>query len=522
MDTLFPDLHRLFLRQPRRTLLILGGFGVIGILATASGSSAAGMALLFGALLVFLALTRPQLIIGALALYVPLEPFVLKYISDDFYVYARYGSEALIYLLLAAALVYRLRTKTNPSLGPTGFWLIAFIAWAGISALANHVPSLTALLGLRQMLRFPLLGLAAVNLPIKKAFVKKLLWALFILLALESFVGLSQSIIGSSADAFLIPSETRLYGSLLLTPGTDQYWESGQRITATLGRYDQLGMFLSFFLLIGLGVLYELRNRIMKRRLLIVLLLGLAALLLTYSRAAWFGFAIGAFLIAVPLKRNRVILLATLIIVGVLVLYPFITSLSVNTLIDQPNTSLLNRFYEAFSYERWRSEYYGLGRVYFIVTTFTTVVPASPIFGFGPGQYGGGAVAALGNHTVYEQLGIPFGIYGTTGQIDNNWLSLLGETGIVGISLFLLIFLSLARFAYRSYREEKDRLLGGAALGFLGALLAASFQAGLGTHFEVRTLGIYLWLIPALLFVATREETKKAPGGALSDFEIRN
>jgi O-antigen ligase len=162
--------------------------------------------------------------------------------------------------------------------------------------------------------------------------------------------------------------------------------------------------------------------------------------------------------------------------------------------------------YEAFSYERWRSEYYGLGRVYFVATTFTTVFPASPVFGFGPGQYGGGAVAALGNHSVYEQLGIPYGIYGTSGQIDNNWLSLLGETGAIGLILYLFMIVGVARFSYRVFRRSSDRFLGGVGLGFLGALLAVCFQAGLGTQLEVRTLGVYLWLIPALLYVATKPE----------------
>ncbi len=37
-------------------------------------------------------------------------------------------------------------------------------------------------------------------------------------------------------------------------------------------------------------------------------------------------------------------------------------------------------------------------------------MPASPIFGHGPGTYGGGAAAVLGNSKVYDELGLPFGV----------------------------------------------------------------------------------------------------------------
>jgi O-antigen ligase len=148
-------------------------------------------------------------------------------------------------------------------------------------------------------------------------------------------------------------------------------------------------------------------------------------------------------LIALLIKRDRRIFIGTILIVLTAVLYPFFTSITVNNLMDRPDTPIITRLYEAFSYERWRSEYYGLGRTYFIVKTATTVFPAAPVFGFGPGQYGGGAAASLGNYTVYDQLGLPFGIYGTTGQIDNNWLSLLGETGAVGVILYILTLGSL-------------------------------------------------------------------------------
>ncbi|MFH0852800.1 MAG: O-antigen ligase family protein [bacterium] len=484
------------------------GIGALGFVASLISSPALGITITLAAIAVWLAIIKPELLVALLALYIPFEPFVLKYIPDDIYIYMRYASELMIYILLGAALLSRLRNQTKLTWGPAGIWLPLFVASLVMSAVLNSVEITTATLGIRQIIRFMLLYLAVINLPIKKDFAKILVWLLIGMAVFQSLIGLSQAVIGSPADSLLIPSEERSFGSVLLTPGTDQFWTGGQRVTATMGRYDQLGTFLSFILLIVVGLLYEHPRFKTKRYLLAGLMVGLGALVLTYSRASWFGFLLGLIAITVFLKRDRKVIGIGLLIVVALAIYPMVTSLVVDDLIDQPDMPIVSRLYEAFSYERWRSEYYGLGRMYFIVETVTKVWPASPIYGFGPGQYGGGATAALGNTAVYDQLGIPFGIFGYTGQIDNNWLSLLGETGLVGVSLFGLILLNLMCYAWKIFKNNQDRMVAGVALGLIGAIVSVIFEAGLGTHFEVRTLGVYLWLLPALLFIMAKPEGK--------------
>ena len=141
-----------------------------------------------------------------------------------------------------------------------------------------------------------------------------------------------------------------------------------------------------------------------------------------------------------------------------------------------------------------------------MIQTPLKVVSAYPLFGAGPGQYGGGAAAALHNTEIYETVGLPFGIYGTTGQIDNNWMSLWGETGTLGLILYVWMMIALSIFSLRVYRISQSKFTKGLALGFLGGLLAVCFQAFLGTYFEVRTLGLYLWLIAGLVTVLAYQE----------------
>jgi O-antigen ligase len=133
-------------------------------------------------------------------------------------------------------------------------------------------------------------------------------------------------------------------------------------------------------------------------------------------------------------------------------------------------------------------------------------VPASPIFGHGPGTYGGGAAAVLGNSKVYDELGLPFGVAGTSGFIDNNWFSLWGEIGTLGLALYVWMFVILFRSARAVYRESRDPFIRGMALGYLGATLAFALQAMLGTYLEVRTISLYFWMFGAFIVVAGQQE----------------
>jgi hypothetical protein len=238
----------------------------------------------------------------------------------------------------------------------------------------------------------------------------------------------------------------------------------------------------------------------------VVIATAFPAFILTLSRASWFGWLIGFLLIGAVLMKDVRIRLGFAALIGIALLYVGWTGIKVSYLTDYPQQTIVERFFEAFSYERWRGEYYGLGRLYWIVQTPLVVVRSSPLFGVGPGQYGGGAAAALGNTTVYERLNLPFGVYGTDGYIDNNWFSLWGETGTLGLLFYVWMFVALYRMALATWREALDPMARGLALGFVGCVVAVAFQAFLATYLEVRTLALYFWLYAAFIYVMARRE----------------
>jgi O-antigen ligase len=437
----------------------------------------------------------------------PFEPFLLKWVPDSIYLFARYGSEMVVYLLCGVVFVYFALGKIAPRRSPLDLPFVFFGLILVASSLINLVSPVVALLGVRQIVRFILLFFIVRALQPSREWIKGICVMLFIVAAAQTVIGVGQRASGGVFDEFLLPAERKTFESFQLTTGVNQFWDPGARVFGTLGRYDQLGTFLALVLLMVVAWLYE-RNENMHFRSLLwgLLCAGVICLGFTLSRSSWFGFLLGFLFIAVIMKRHRIVTLFAAILPALLLLYVMVSGLVVNRLLDSPDQGFVQRFFETFSADRWRGEYAGYARLYWIIRTVDTVVPSAPLFGWGPGQYGGGAVAALQNTTMYDALGLPFGVYGTGGYIDNNWMSLWGETGTLGLSAFLWLWGTGFFMCIAVYRESKDETTRAVALGTAAIFLAVSLNAFLATMLEVRTLAPYLWVLCGYVAVAGHRE----------------
>ncbi len=498
------NLRRVYKHAEQHTAIAAGVlFGLLVVLLILQ--SVFSPALVFSGIIVMglfaMTVLRAHWTLGLLALYLPFETIVLKFTPDNVYVFARYLPEFLIYLVALTVLWRFLSGSRRWQQTRFDLPMALFVLALGASALVNLVDPTVAILGLRQILRFILVFFLVVQLSPSKKFVLNLTWLMLLIVLFQSALGIVQSVAGETLDAFLLPSQARTLGSITLTEGVQQFWDPGSRVFATLGRYDRLGNFLYIFLALAVGMLFTPSFFKKHQWILAVFALGLPAIVLTYSRSSWFAFLLGFLFIGLIIKKDRRVLAGLGIFVTLAVALVGVSGLNVSLITEAPGQSLSERFYESFSYARWRGEYYGLGRVFWYVHTPADVVPASPILGFGPGQFGGGAVAALHNTSVYEQLGLPYGVFGTEGFIDNNWFSLWGEGGTLGIGLYLWFYASLFLYAMNVARTHKDPFIRALALGVCAMLIGVAFNAFTSTVFEIRTSAYYLWLYAGLLYV---------------------
>lgn len=168
----------------------------------------------------YVAFWRPDWLLGFLLMYLPFESFVLKFVPDDVYVYARYYSELIVYLLCAVVL-WRLFTdqiQWRPTYADLPFAL--FLVTLAASSLLNTNPVLVSILGARQIMRFMLLYFVTVQLRVSLGWVKKVLIGLLAVLAIQVALGFGQVMAGEILDPLLLPSERRTVGEIELTQGT--------------------------------------------------------------------------------------------------------------------------------------------------------------------------------------------------------------------------------------------------------------------------------------------------------------
>ncbi|MFH0928454.1 MAG: O-antigen ligase family protein [bacterium] len=489
---------------------LFGGALVFLALVIAVVSSSAAVGVFLGGLIFIAALFFPLQVLFALLCYLPFEPFLLKFLSDEFFLYAKYGSEVLIYLLFLIAFVRRL-IRTKWSFSKFDYPVLALLVALLVSALINQESPMIAVFGVRQIIRFVFLFYIVYWLEPSVTWLKKLLLALLSIAIFESLLGLAQTVFGQRLTNFLSPGAARFAEGIQVSGSQIETWEPTRRVFGTMGRYDQLGTFLAPVLLFGLAYLYEAKNYWKRYREWAPLaILGLVALALSYSRSAWIGFALGFMLITLGLKRDRRVWIYGGIGAAVLAVVILFSGTLSSTLTAYPGQTLTERFLELFSYERYRGEYYGLGRLYWMVQTPAKVVADSPIFGVGPGMFGGGVAAALKNTTAYEILGLPFGVYGSEGYIDNNWFSLWGEIGTLGLIVFLWLWWVLGREALMLYRRSADEFSKTLALGFLGFMAAFALNGLLATMFEIRTIAPYFWALGGAIMLLNHRASLKS------------
>lgn len=470
-------------------------------------------AILFLFFLLIFSTQKSHYIIYGLLLWYPLENFIFNYVPIDLFVFFKYFPELILYItLIISWILYVRRTgKFFPST-PLNLPLALFILASIVSLIINHYSPTIWILGLRQLLRFVAVFLIVVLEDYDDDIVKQLLIGAGAMMAFEAMLGLMQYLAGGRLDKYLFFSGA--FGVARDYLGDlPQFWAPGTRVFGTLGRYDQLGSFLLLGLVLLLSWIYILPKEKLSLKkwrtwILGLAFLGVSALLLTSSRASWIGF-LGAvlFLGWIFMRDKRVIkLFGILAAVGALYLGIFAVTYEGNILniTDKPKTSLGERVVEIFSPASLRNGYNGYGRVFFIINTPLKVVRYSPLFGVGLGNYGGGVAASLNNTRVYDMLNLPFGIQNFYGQIDNNWMAIWGESGTVGLILWIWILFSVAKTSEKVSLKSKEKL--GVFLGraLLGITVGVAILGCFGPYFEFRSLMFYFWLLAGLMFLYYR------------------
>ncbi len=208
-----------------------------------------------------------------------------------------------------------------------------------------------------------------------------------------------------------------------------------------LGNPISFGIPAALILLLSLGDSGRwlmLRNRPVFRSVLNAVI-GLL-LVLSTSRGSWLVLAVGAVVILVADRRQRALLLGSFAVLAIVIfLFTQVTESEV----------LSNYFEKTFSAdESWSKRTTGRAEQW---EAIPRVVAASPVWGFGPGN--GRRVSVLYAHKniIWHSL----------------YMQFAAETGLLGLSLLIILLSALIRRAWHHYRRAGEVIPLVGILGFM-------------------------------------------------------
>jgi O-antigen ligase len=436
--------------------LVWVGIGLAGGLAGYFFSPATGLALIFTFLILLLALRWPKAGILFVLLYPPLELHAMLVLPG----FAKYVDE-LVLLTLVAVLLYRLFIARSIRFVHTkiDIPLAAFVATGILSILFNRVPLVIGIAGLRAMLQYALLYYVVIHQPFSRNELLRFVHLIMVVAAVAALYGFAQLLMGVQTA---VDWEMRRYHTGI-----------NLRIFSTMGNPNTFGAYLVMLtgFTLNFFFFYSWRNR--KPAYLVLVALLLSSLLLTYSRMSFLSFMFVAFAFLIVHRRQYI---------------PFLLAAAVTLPLIMPQ-----RFWErllfAFSPEYIQLSLKG-GRL-FLALKSLEVVRMSPIFGVGPGRFGG-SVAGIFTSPLYRTLNMPYHM-----NLDNFYFQVWTEMGTIGLLMFLWLFISLFRQAFLGLKAARDPLGKSITAGTIIVFCGLIIQSAVASIWEVHPIAVYLWFFAA-------------------------
>lgn len=406
-------------------------------------------------------LQRPQRGILALAALVPFDG-MLEIVHHS--ALLQYWKEILVVFILAATFFAPAESRASRGRRPRPAWLAGLLGWLAIGVIsAGVIGGSAAVYGLRLAFFFCLVTWAAWRCPLDGSERDRLITILVGVGAIQALIALVQQGIGAARlNSLGFPYNTtiRFSGSLLRSFGTFSYPQV-------------LGFFMMIVILIGSTFAFAELKRARSRFFVAMLPLYLAAMILSVTRGALLGTALGAAFLAWRRYRAMLVLLPLAVVA-----FLFVPSNLSNSLLSA--TSAQER-----------------------VATWSAVLPSvgSAPLGHGIGTSGsavgrgplGSSVSAAQAASAVQPNSSGGNASGTTGIPDNYYVLTVLELGIPGLWLFILMLLAIfmeTRRAGAQLTGEPSNFCEAVCAMTLAAMVGALFE----TYFEIFPMDLYFWL----------------------------
>ncbi len=199
-----------------------------------------------------------------------------------------------------------------------------------------------------------------------------------------------------------------------------------------------------------------------------------ASLLFTYSRGAWIGVAC-AMGVYVLLKDKRLIVPAVFTVFLVLIFVP----------------SISNRILYMLSPEYMASSMKG-GRLIRWLTGIQ-IFQEHPWIGLGLGSFGGAVAMNNGLSAIVHGKVIE------TFYMDNYYMKIVAEAGLVGIVVFVFLMWQVFSISLKTVRIVEDKRFKELGMGIMAGLTGVMVHCFVENIFEVPMMGVLFWVFVAAM-----------------------
>ena len=352
---------------------------------------------------------------------------------------------------------------------PMDIPIFGFIATMVFVYLVNSPDPVIALEGLRVIIQYVLWYYVAVRLIKNKRKAVSVSKIFVLIVGVMALHGILQFIVGVEMPAGWVDQNeagvrTRVY-SILTSPNI-------------------FGSLLTLGAPVALGIAFGERRRSKQLFYFGIACAMIMSLLFTFSRGAWIGFAV-AFAVYVLIKDKRLLIPGIVAAVIVVVAVP----------------SVGNRITYMLSPEYIESSLRGGRLVRWI--TGARILSFFPTFGVGLGHFGGAVAMNHGLSTLLD------GEYTETFYMDNNYLKIAVETGIVGITAMLALMYCVIINSLRTVSMQKEKRMKELTTGITAGLTGVIVHNCVENVFEVPLMCTVFWLFVGVIMSIWYNEHKR-------------
>lgn len=433
------------------------------------------LTIFIGAMLLIYTILRPYKVFVFIAAYIPFEYTINSFIPESYQNLFGLIPESILFLILIRIAFKKDRRKIKFT---TIDFTLVVVTLLGITiSIHNKISMFYVINGIRVLFRYISVFYICRMLKKPTDFLRKEIGTFRNILIVEIFIGIIQACL-------------KKVGMLDI-----------KYINGSIARYDQYATFLAI-VCIFIYSKYFISKKKNKLDLLLICI-ACALILISTSRQGFIFLIVGILMIILSNSKNINIkrkLKYVMIFISSAILLMFLYYLITNTnslLNEGSGRNAFKSIFSLFQAETYVVDINKNFRLYFIFGVGSFLIK-NYFWGMGWGTFGATySVDYELVNNVYRILDVDDS-FRINFIADVNWITLVGQIGIIGSILFCISLLLIAYKSYKSVKKTTDiysRIIFSACIGIIVPMIIVAF---LGPHFEIRTSSFYMWLIAGL------------------------